>query len=202
MFRGTERVAVPRSTAASSSVNGGQNNAFTPERLHDVLRQHRQRSHAGRARARRRPHENSLVINEAHRFAARPRRRCFGKNAACTHRRQPDGGALRADSPPRPSSAHPYQQPIIGWMSDIARSTADDLLHHYKTYYVREQCIHRRRPRGLRFGEAPRRRAPAYVRRRAEPDRCRRPSAAWSRSSQGERAGSKVAFARPSFPTS
>ena len=32
--------------------------------------------------------------------------------------------------------AHPYQWPIIGWMSDIEDITRDDLLAHYKTHYV------------------------------------------------------------------
>jgi zinc protease len=32
--------------------------------------------------------------------------------------------------------AHPYQLPIIGWMSDIERSTVRDLARHYRTYYV------------------------------------------------------------------
>ena len=32
--------------------------------------------------------------------------------------------------------AHPYNWPIIGWMSDIEDITRDDLLAHYKTYYV------------------------------------------------------------------
>ena len=33
-------------------------------------------------------------------------------------------------------TAHPYQFPIIGWMNDIDRSTVDDLVRHYRTYYV------------------------------------------------------------------
>jgi zinc protease len=32
--------------------------------------------------------------------------------------------------------AHPYQLPIIGWMDDIAQSTAADLTNHYRTYYA------------------------------------------------------------------
>jgi len=32
--------------------------------------------------------------------------------------------------------AHPYQWPIIGWMSDIDAITRDDLLAHYKTHYA------------------------------------------------------------------
>lgn len=32
-------------------------------------------------------------------------------------------------------SAHPYQWPVIGWMSDIGSFTRDDLFSHYRTYY-------------------------------------------------------------------
>jgi predicted Zn-dependent peptidase len=32
--------------------------------------------------------------------------------------------------------AHPYHWPIIGWMSDIQDITREDLLAHYKTYYL------------------------------------------------------------------
>ena len=33
-------------------------------------------------------------------------------------------------------AAHPYEFPIIGWMSDIAQTTLDDALAHYKMYYA------------------------------------------------------------------
>ncbi len=32
-------------------------------------------------------------------------------------------------------SAHPYQWPVIGWMSDISNFTRDDLVRYYRTYY-------------------------------------------------------------------
>ncbi len=32
--------------------------------------------------------------------------------------------------------AHPYRQPVIGWMSDLERFTREDLYRFYKTYYV------------------------------------------------------------------
>lgn len=31
---------------------------------------------------------------------------------------------------------HPYHSPVIGWMNDLDRSTLDDLLRHYRTYYI------------------------------------------------------------------
>ncbi len=33
-------------------------------------------------------------------------------------------------------SAHPYQWPVIGWMTDINNLTRDDLYKHYRTYYA------------------------------------------------------------------
>ncbi|MBW2145702.1 MAG: insulinase family protein [Deltaproteobacteria bacterium] len=32
--------------------------------------------------------------------------------------------------------SHPYQWPVVGWMSDIARLTLDDIRHYYETYYI------------------------------------------------------------------
>ncbi|HET6369706.1 MAG TPA: pitrilysin family protein [Nitrospiria bacterium] len=32
--------------------------------------------------------------------------------------------------------AHPYHNPVIGWMTDIGHLTRDELYRHYKTYYV------------------------------------------------------------------
>lgn len=33
-------------------------------------------------------------------------------------------------------SAHPYQWPVIGWMADLSDLSRDDLVRHYRTYYV------------------------------------------------------------------
>jgi zinc protease len=33
-------------------------------------------------------------------------------------------------------TAHPYHNPIIGWMNDIAQATVTDVERHYRTYYV------------------------------------------------------------------
>jgi len=37
--------------------------------------------------------------------------------------------------------SHPYQRPVIGWMSDIASIERDDLFRHYKTYYSPENAF-------------------------------------------------------------
>jgi zinc protease len=33
-------------------------------------------------------------------------------------------------------AAHPYEFPVIGWMSDIAQTTLEEALQHYRTYYI------------------------------------------------------------------
>ena len=36
---------------------------------------------------------------------------------------------------------HPYQRPVIGWMSDLQSIERDDLLHYYKTYYAPQNAV-------------------------------------------------------------
>lgn len=37
--------------------------------------------------------------------------------------------------------AHPYRNPVIGWMSDIERITHDDLRDHYRKYYAPDNAF-------------------------------------------------------------
>jgi zinc protease len=37
--------------------------------------------------------------------------------------------------------AHPYRRPVIGWMSDIASLTAEDLRGHYRSYYAPDNAF-------------------------------------------------------------
>jgi zinc protease len=37
--------------------------------------------------------------------------------------------------------AHPYHNPVIGWFSDIAQISRDDLDDHYKTYYTPNNAV-------------------------------------------------------------
>ena len=37
--------------------------------------------------------------------------------------------------------AHPYQRPVIGWMSDIKSIERDDLYNYYKTYYSPDNAV-------------------------------------------------------------
>ncbi len=36
---------------------------------------------------------------------------------------------------------HPYQKPVIGWMSDIESINSEDLINHYKTYYSPDNSV-------------------------------------------------------------
>ncbi|MBF0319345.1 MAG: insulinase family protein [Nitrospirae bacterium] len=38
-------------------------------------------------------------------------------------------------------TAHPYHNPVIGWMEDISSFSRDDLMRHYKTYYTPNNAI-------------------------------------------------------------
>ncbi|MES0335821.1 MAG: pitrilysin family protein [Candidatus Magnetobacterium sp. LHC-1] len=38
-------------------------------------------------------------------------------------------------------STHPYRNPVIGWMDDIASFTLDDLRQHYNTYYSPNNAV-------------------------------------------------------------
>lgn len=38
-------------------------------------------------------------------------------------------------------TAHPYQWPVIGWMSDIESWKREDLMHYFRTYYAPNNCV-------------------------------------------------------------
>jgi zinc protease len=42
---------------------------------------------------------------------------------------------------PAAFSAHPYANPVIGWMHDIRGMRLDDLKHHYNTYYAPNNAV-------------------------------------------------------------
>lgn len=130
MFKGTEKVA-PEEYSRIIQRNGGDTNAFTTrdyttyfatlasDRIGVVVELEADRM-------------SNLVIQESlytpERDVVKEERRLRTENnpVAFTWER------LNATA----YAAHPYQFPIIGWMTDIAQSTADDLREHYRTYYV------------------------------------------------------------------
>lgn len=49
--------------------------------------------------------------------------------------------ALREAMAAAAFQAHPYRQPVIGWMTDIEGITRDDLVRYYNTYYVPNNAV-------------------------------------------------------------
>src|SRR5574337_332836 len=49
--------------------------------------------------------------------------------------------ALRETMAAAAFQAHPYRQPVIGWMTDIERITREDLARYYSTYYVPNNAV-------------------------------------------------------------
>jgi zinc protease len=39
------------------------------------------------------------------------------------------------------TTTHPYHNPVIGWMEDIASLSREDLMRHYKTYYAPNNAV-------------------------------------------------------------
>lgn len=130
MFKGTHRVG-PEEYNRIIQRNGGQTNAFTSkdyttyfatmasDRLGVVLELEADRM-------------VSLVLNEANfnpeRDVVKEERRLRTDNHPVA--------ALFEQLAASAFVAHPYQFPIIGWMNDIERSTVQDLVRHYRSYYV------------------------------------------------------------------
>src|SRR5574337_511817 len=49
--------------------------------------------------------------------------------------------ALREAMAAAAFEAHPYRQPVIGWMTDIEGLTPEDLVRYYNTYYVPNNAV-------------------------------------------------------------
>lgn len=130
MFRGTEKVG-PEEYSKIIQRNGGQTNAFTTQdyttyfatiasdRLDVVIELEADRM-------------AKLVIQQdlygPERKVVMEERRMRVDNSPV--------GALIEQLSATAYLAHPYQYPVIGWMTDIGQSTVADLTRHYKTYYV------------------------------------------------------------------
>ena len=130
MFKGTPKVA-PEEYSRIIQSNGGQTNAFTSQdyttyfatmasdRLGVVIDLEADRM-------------SHLIIDAAlfdpeRAVVAEERRLRVDNNPVAAMFEQLGATAY---------AAHPYQFPIIGWMSDIEQSTADDLRRWYQSYYV------------------------------------------------------------------
>ncbi|MBI5166817.1 MAG: insulinase family protein [candidate division NC10 bacterium] len=130
MFKGTERYS-PMQFARIVQKNGGWSNAFTgkdytayyeniaADRLELVLELEADRM------------QNLLLDPQefkAEREVVKEERRLRIEDDPTS--------LLREELLASAFKAHPYRQPVIGWMSDLERITREDLYRYYKTYYV------------------------------------------------------------------
>ena len=135
MFRGTPRYG-PRMFARLVEENGGRDNAFTSQdvtsyftniaadRLDLVIELEADRM------------MNALLdpkVIDAEREVVIEERR--------TRTEDDPGGALGEEVSALAFRAHPYGQPIIGWMVDLTRITAEEIREFYRTYYVPNNAL-------------------------------------------------------------
>jgi zinc protease len=135
MFRGTARYG-PGVFARLVERNGGQDNAFTSQdvtsyyvniaadKLDLVLDLEADRMHNLQLDPKIIDSEREVVIEERR-----------------TRTDDDPSGALGEEVSATAFRAHPYGQPIIGWMIDLKRITADEIRAFYKTYYVPNNAI-------------------------------------------------------------
>jgi zinc protease len=135
MFKGTPRVG-PKEFARLVEQNGGQNNAFTTQ---DVTSYYENIA-ADRI--------NLVIDLEADRMQnllLDPREIDSERQVVIEERRtrteDDPGGFLGEEVGSLAFKAHPYGQPIIGWMEDIRRLTAEEIRAFYRTYYVPNNAL-------------------------------------------------------------
>jgi zinc protease len=135
MFRGTPSHP-PGEYARIVERNGGQDNAFTSQdvtsyyvdiaadRLDQVLALEADRMHNLTLDPKIITSEREVVIEERR-----------------TRTEDDPGGALGEEVSALAFRAHPYGQPIIGWMVDIRRITPEEIAAFYKTYYAPNNAL-------------------------------------------------------------
>jgi len=135
MFKGTPSHG-PREFARLVEQNGGQDNAFTSQdvtsyfvniaadKLDMVLGLEADRMQHLRLDPRDVDAEREVVMEERR-----------------TRTEDDPGGVLGEEVGNLAFRAHPYGFPVIGWMEDLRRITADQLRAFYRTYYVPNNAI-------------------------------------------------------------
>jgi zinc protease len=135
MFRGTAKHG-PGVFARLVERNGGQDNAFTSQ---DVT------SYYVNIAADRLDLVLDLEADRMHNLQLDPKIIASEREVVIEERRtrteDDPGGALGEEVSALAFRAHPYGQPIIGWMLDIRRITPDEIRSFYKTYYVPNNAI-------------------------------------------------------------
>ncbi len=135
MFKGTRRHG-PRQFARLIEQNGGRDNAFTSQdvtsyfvsiaadKLDLVLELEADRMRNLLLDPREIDAEREVVIEERR-----------------TRTEDDPGGFLAEAVSALAFQAHPYGQPIVGWMADLKRITAPEVRAFYETYYVPNNAI-------------------------------------------------------------
>jgi zinc protease len=130
MFRGTA-VHGPGVFARTVERNGGQDNAFTSQ---DVT------SYYVDIAADRLDLVLELEADRMHNLVLDPKIITSEREVVIEERRtrteDDPGGALGEEVSATAFRAHPYGQPIIGWMIDIRRITPEEIRAFYRTYYA------------------------------------------------------------------
>ncbi len=130
MFKGTPRFG-PKQFARLIEQNGGQNNAFTTQ---DVT------SYYVNIAADKIDLVIDLESDRMHNLLLDPREIDSERQVVIEERRtrteDDPGGFLGEEVSNIAFKAHPYGQPIIGWMEDIKRLTPEQIRAFYRTYYV------------------------------------------------------------------
>jgi zinc protease len=135
MFRGTAAHG-PGAFARLVERNGGQDNAFTSQ---DVT------SYYVNIAADRLDLVLELEADRMHNLALDPTIITSEREVVIEERRtrteDDPGGALGEEVSATAFRAHPYGQPIIGWMGDIRRITPEEIRAVYRTYYVPNNAL-------------------------------------------------------------
>jgi zinc protease len=130
MFRGTAAHG-PGVFARTVERNGGQDNAFTSQ---DVT------SYYVDIAADRLDLVLELEADRMHNLVLDPKIITSEREVVIEERRtrteDDPGGALGEEVSATAFRAHPYGQPIIGWMIDIRRITPEEIRAFYRTYYA------------------------------------------------------------------
>jgi zinc protease len=135
MFRGTARHG-PGVFASTVERNGGQDNAFTSQ---DVT------SYYVNIAADKLDLVLELEADRMHNLVLDPKIIDSEREVVIEERRtrteDDPGGFLGEEVGALAFRAHPYGQPIIGWMTDIKRITGEEIRAFYRTYYVPNNAI-------------------------------------------------------------
>ena len=136
MFKGTEKNPAGQFSQTVAAI-GGQENAFTSQRLHRLLPARLARASQDADGVRSRPHDRPGAHRR--RGAARTARSCSRSrtSASPTIPRARLGEQIEAAL----YLNHPYGRPVIGWRHEIEKLNRDDALAFYRRFYTPNNAV-------------------------------------------------------------